>query len=303
MAGCGCSTKMFKQKKHFYLRLSTYIIGVLLFYAPFALYSRAIKLITSDPSLSDIHNLCLRMQINWIFDPAQWSRFTSSPIYLSFFVIVGSAFLFGPLFCGWLCSAGAVTEYLSKLVPDRFKIDLSGKVNPAAIRYGFLAGYIATPFAGGSIGCAFCNYSVFEKFIGGLTGNWQVLTYWGSTMIITTVLWFFLFGLFMKGGRGWCNFGCPVGAAQSLFYAIGAKLCFTCKLKYDSAKCNGCGACVKACSMWSIMPEGQEVSVSRHTCNVCLDCVAVCGRGALTYGKGVAEEKTFIPHTVSVPGK
>jgi len=278
-------------------------MGIFLFYAPFALYSRTVKLITNDPSMADVHNLCLRMQINWLFDPAQWFRFTDSPIYLSFFVIVGVAFLFGPLFCGWLCSAGAVTEYLSKLVPDRFKIDLSGKVNPTPIRYGFLAGYILTPFAGGSIGCAFCNYSVFQKFISGLTGDWQQLTYWGTTIIITTILWFVLFGLFMKGGRGWCNFGCPIGAVQSMFYALGAKLGFTYKLKYNNEKCVGCGACVKACSMWSITPEDKGVSISKHTCNACLDCTFVCGSGALTYGKGATEEKVIIPETVTFPAK
>lgn len=298
-----CGSNSHKRKRHFYLRLSSYVFGVLLFFAPFALYSRVIKWILKDPTVSDIHSICLRMQINWLFDPSQWYRFTASPIYLSFFVLIGSAFLLGPVFCGWLCSAGAITEYLSKLVPDRFKIDLSGKVNPTPIRYGFLAGYILTPFFGGGIGCAFCNYSVFQKFVSGLTGNFQVLAYWGSTMIITTILWFFLFGLFMKGGRGWCNFGCPVGAIQSITYAIGSKLRFTFKLKYDSDKCNNCGACVKACSMWSITKLEKGISVSSHTCNVCLDCVAVCATGALTYGAGAVETKKLMQiDDVSVPG-
>ncbi|WP_425804350.1 4Fe-4S binding protein [Desulfitobacterium sp. Sab5] len=245
----------------------------------------------NNSEVSAVHNLCLRMQINWLFDPSQWSRFVTNPVYIGFFVILGVAFFFGPLFCGWLCAAGAITEYLSKLVPDRFKIDFSGKVNPMPIRYGFLAGYILTPFLGGSIGCAFCNYGIFQRFISGLTGDWQQIAYWSTTMIITTGLWFFLFGLFMKGGRGWCNFGCPVGAVQSLFYVIGAKFGFTYKLKYDSSKCSGCSSCIKACSTWSITKEDQEkrVSISPHTCNACLDCVSACPRGALSYGKGAAE--------------
>lgn len=296
MSNCNYSDKKNKQKRHFWLRLSTYILGVFLFYAPFALFVRTIKFFTNNPTMSDFHNLCLRMPIDWLFDSSQWYRFVADPLYLSFLAIVGIAFLFGPLFCGWLCSAGAITEYLCKLVPDRFKIDFSGKVNPTPIRYGFLAGFILTPFFGGSVCCAFCNFSIFQKFVSKLTGDLQILAYWSSTMIITTVLWFFLFGLFMKGGRGWCNFGCPIGAVQSLFYAIGAKFGFTYKLKYNSSKCSGCGSCIKACSMWSItkVDQGKGISVSPYTCNVCLDCTVVCDRGALSYGTGAAETRELV---------
>lgn len=278
-------------KRHFWLRLSTYILGIFLFYAPFALFTRTIKFFTNNPTVSDVHNLCFRMPVNWVLDPSQWSRFVSSPLYMGFFVILGIAFLFGPLFCGWLCSAGAITEYLSRLVPDRFKIDLSGKVNPMPIRYGFLAGYLLTPFLGGSIGCAFCNFGIFQRFISALTGDWQQIAYWSTTMIITTMIWFFIFGLFMKGGRGWCSFGCPMGTLQSLFYAIGSKFGFTHKLKYDGSKCSGCGVCIKACSMWSIKKgdQGKGIKLNPHTCNTCLDCAAVCSQGALSYGTGAAE--------------
>lgn len=294
-----------EKTRHYYLRLSSYILGFLLFYAPFTLFARFIKFITHDHSMSDVHNFCLRLQINWLFDPTKWSNFTAHPVYLGFFLIVASAFLFGPLFCGWLCAAGAVTEYLSKLIPDRLKIDFAAKINPIPIRFGFLIGYIAVPFVtSGSIACAYCNYSVFQKFVNGMTGDWQALTYWGSTMLITTILWVVLFGLFTKGGRGWCNLGCPVGAVQSLFHSIGTKLGFTYKLKYNSSKCSSCGVCVKSCSMRSIRTEDQGVSINHHNCIVCLDCVAVCPSGAITYGKGIIEEQTVVQlDTGTISGK
>ncbi|WP_019849165.1 4Fe-4S binding protein [Desulfitobacterium sp. PCE1] len=291
MSGCHYSDRDKKKRKHFWLRLSTYILGIFLFYAPFAVFVRVVKSITNNPSTSDIHSFCMRMPINWLFDPTEWYRIVADPLYLSFIIVIAIAFFFGPLFCGWLCSAGALTEYLSKLVPDRFKIDLSRTVNPTPIRYGFLAGFILTPFLGGSVCCAFCNFSIFQRFISGLTGDLQALAYWSTTAIITVVIWFVFFGLFIKGGRGWCSFGCPIGTIQSLFYAIGSKLGFTYKLKYDSSKCNGCGSCIKACSMWSITKtdQGKGISVSPYSCNVCLDCVAVCPQEALSYSKGITE--------------
>ncbi len=38
-------------------------------------------------------------------------------------VLLIIAFLVGPRFCGKLCPAGAVPEYLSKMIPARFKIN------------------------------------------------------------------------------------------------------------------------------------------------------------------------------------
>lgn len=281
--------KLNRTRRHAWMRLGGYILGIFLFYAPFALYTRLLKVLLNDPSTSTWHNICLRMPINYLFDPSKWSTFITRPLFLSIFLLLAIAFFFGPLFCGWLCSAGAITEYLGRIVPNRFKLDFSGSVNPTPIRYGFLAGYVLTPFLGGSIACSFCNFSVIQNFVSTFTGEWQALAYWGSTTIITVVVWFVILGVFTKGGRGWCNFGCPVGAVQSLVHMFGVKLPFTYKLKYDRSKCSGCGACVQACSMWAVMHEDEKIKVNRHACINCLDCVQICNCRALTYGKGLAE--------------
>lgn len=283
-----------RKTRHFFLRLSSYILAIFVFFAPFALAERLFKFLLNDPSINTVHQLCLRMPMNWAVDPSNWFRFVSRPTYLLVFLIGLLTFLVGPLFCGWLCSAGAVTEYLGKLVPDRFKLDLLGKINPTPVRYGFLIGFMITPFVSGSICCSFCNFSIFQNTISGLTGDWAAFSYWGSTTIITFFLWFLLFGLFMKGGRGWCNFACPIGAMLSLFYVLGSKLGFTYKLKYDNAKCLGCNNCVKACPMRSIIPNDKKVSVNKYNCITCLDCVAVCESKALTYGKGLTDSETVL---------
>ena len=56
--------------------------------------------------------------------------------------------VFGPLYCGKLCPAGALPEFLSRLVPEKLQIDWSHHVRITPIRYGFLAGFFLAPLAG-----------------------------------------------------------------------------------------------------------------------------------------------------------
>lgn len=52
-------------------------------------------------------------------------------------------------------------------------------------------------------------------------------------MILTLFLWAGLFGIFTKGGRGFCNFLCPVGAVQNLLYSFSSRLPFVYRLIID----------------------------------------------------------------------
>ncbi len=260
-----------------------YIVGLLLFYAPFALYQKALFGLVNYNKPADIHSLCLRMPLlNLLL--GKWSLIVPV-VMITLFLFFMFAIIFGPFFCGRLCFAGALPEYLSRLIPDRFKIDWVTGINPIPVRYGFLAGYLITPFLAGSIACAFCNLSFMQRLIdGGFWGEFGVLS---STNIITFFLWIILFGIFTKGGRGFCNFICPIGAVQSLVYSISSRLHFTYKLRFAKDKCISCGACVKACSMGSLQKEpDNSITYQIHNCITCLQCQAACPKNALTYGTG-----------------
>ncbi|BDG62193.1 4Fe-4S binding protein [Caldinitratiruptor microaerophilus] len=289
-------------RRHDGRRLLSYVAGLLMFYAPFALFTRLWGWATGTRTAGSISDLCLRMQINWLTNPAQWGNLFGEIGLrtVGFFVILGLALLMGPLFCGWICAAGALPEYLSRLVPDRFKMDVLDKVNVTAIRYGFLAGYVITPFLAGGIGCAFCNYKTFELMVLGVTGSFTALS---STYILVTLLWLVAFGLFMKGGRGWCNFACPVGALQSLVHSIGARFGFTWKLKYFPGNCKSCHRCVAACPMRAIspVPDRGGVRINRHQCILCKDCIEVCRHDALAYGRGPAIEPAVLDRPALEP--
>lgn len=268
-----------------YRRLPGYLFGILLFYAPFTLWVTVLGKILGDNAGANIHSTCLRIQLTDIFGGSGFKVLT---VYgLSFIIVSSVAFIAGPMFCGRLCPAGAVSEYLSHLVPDRFKIDWTRWVDPTGIRYGFLIGYLAAPFAGGSIACALCAYSMLERIVSG--NLWSASGFLSSSAIITAFLWLGLFGLFTKGGRGYCTFMCPVGAWQSALHAIGARLPFTFKLRYAPTRCTNCATCVGECPARALSQSGDQdrpIVYNRHSCITCRQCVAVCAAGALSYGRG-----------------
>ncbi|HEX9059626.1 MAG TPA: 4Fe-4S binding protein [Clostridia bacterium] len=273
---------MSKSNKMLIKRAIWYIVGLILFFAPFAVYQKSISKLIGAKYSSDIHSGCLRVPILNLFTGKGIAILSVASI--SLLLLFVSTFFLGAFFCGHLCIAGALPEYLSRIVPDKFKINWYKYINPVPIRYGFLAGFLITPFLAGSIVCSFCNLSFLQRLMnGGFWGDFGVL---GSTTIITFFLWIILFGIFTKGGRGYCNFLCPVGAVQGLIQSIGSRFNFTYKIRIDKEKCVSCSACVKTCPMGSLQKETEEIKFQIHNCITCRQCEASCPKGAISYGTG-----------------
>src|SRR5512143_2927174 len=128
---------------HWAQRFAFFVLGVGLFYAPFALATKLLLQLINKPSLGDVHSICLRMPIQCLGQPWMYSTIASEPTYwvvLLFLPLI--ALFFAPLFCGWMCPAGQITEFLSRLVPPRFQIDLSGKLSGVPVRHGFTLGML-----------------------------------------------------------------------------------------------------------------------------------------------------------------
>jgi len=277
------------------IRYASYFIGFLLFYSPAAL---VLRFFSGLDGKNLIGNLCdslnLRMGVGGLLSLERWQAMDWTLGQVGIFAVMAVALVAGPLFCGWLCAAGAFTELVGRMVPDRFKLDVAGRVDAGAIRYGFLAGYVALPFFGTGIGCSFCNFRVLEYFSMGVGSAFlPALT---STYIVTTLLWLVVGGMLLKGGRGWCVFLCPVGGIQNAMHAIGARLPFTAKMKFRAEACRSCNNCVEVCPMRAITPAaegdwadaaaGPGIRLGLNTCITCQQCVAACPHGALSYGIG-----------------
>lgn len=124
------------------------------------------------------------------------------------------------------------------------------------------------------LACAYCNFFLFDLFV-----NYFVFGYFislSSSMILTLFLWAGLFGIFTKGGRGFCNFLCPVGAVQNLLYSFSSRLPFVYRLIIDRQKCIGCKSCSLACPMEAMVIEERKAVNCVHNCILCGVCISKC---------------------------
>ena len=271
---------MKKQCKYYSKRLLGYGMGFMLFYAPFDGFARLIDLVIPPTQMYSIHEPCFRIPLNTLVTGDIMKAGPTSLIALALLVIV--SLIFGPLYCGTLCLAGALPEFLSRLVPEKLQIDWANHVRITPIRYGFLAGFFLTPLAGIVEHCAYCNFFVFDMLITVLhTGRLPV---YSISLILTFAVWFVLLGLFTKGGRGFCNFLCPVGAFSSALYQIGRYLPWSWQMKADTKQCVGCQRCRRVCPMRTIDMTENKAVIDRQRCIVCGACRDVCPVHAITYG-------------------
>ncbi len=259
-----------------------YIVGFVLLYAPFGLLQLFLTKAFKLTGRTDVHGSCFRMAIGNLAKGNGLNLLTTTGIIT--FAILVVAFFFGPKFCGKLCFAGALPEFLGRLVPDKLKIDWQKYIPSAPVRYGALIGFFAAPALGISVVCAYCNYSLTEKLVlGGISRDMAILS---SAAILTGFVWLFALGIFTKGGRGYCTYLCPIGAVQSLLHRVGTLLPFTYKLKLNKGKCVSCGLCEKECPTRAIKINDNLPSYNIHNCIACSQCIGTCPKKAISFGSG-----------------
>lgn len=263
-----------------------YLLGFLLFYEPFMFFQRITGSFLVETGFTSIHVPCARIPLANILT-GQWQYSGPTSLFFCLLLIVVSLW-FGPLFCGWLCPAGAFSEYLSRLLPDKYKINWAQLVPLVPLRYGFFLGFLGSIILGLGIPCSYCNYYALEIFVGYLhTG--QLLNS-SLSLLMTFVVSNILLGLFTKGGRGYCNLLCPVGTMCSLMHVLGQHVPGAFGMQVDNNKCVGCGLCSKKCPMQAVAITQGQAQINRHHCIVCGQCRQACPRKAIAYTNGLNRE-------------
>lgn len=269
--------------------------GFFLFVAPFALLSRVVYYALGNVAEPDLHTICMRMPLDWIFG-GKFYQMNGSVMAAFVVSILIIAIFVGPIFCGWLCPVGAVSEAVSRIlpIPKRLRISIKDTNVTMGLRYGFLAGFIAISMLLGlkavssaqlsTVCCRYCASSVLQNVASAIFGEAGGMEYWFTGSIIVLVSWLLIGGIFMVGGRGWCLFFCPLGALSNLIHKAGSKLGFF-RTEFDPKSCRDCHKCVVSCPMWAIKEDG---SIESGLCINCKECENLCLNGAYKFKRGKA---------------
>lgn len=227
-------------------------------------------------------NLCPRMAIGLAFPRELVQRTAGVALLFTWLTIT---LFFGRWVCSHFCPVGGLTEFGSKLLPKRFKVDYCKVVDAPLFRYGFLGAFIFLPAAGvASICCSYCNFSVVPEAFGALFTPrlWPMLL---TGTRITSVLIFVVFlGVLARDGRGHCHLICPVGALDSIVNWVGAKLPFAIRERVNASQCTACGSCARECPTWAIKVDKSAnpvVAIDYRRCNQCRRCEAKCAKNAI----------------------
>ena len=213
-------------------------------------------------------------------------------------VLAGSALLFagqflfsivfGRLFCGWLCPAGALQEACAGIVdkPVKKKADIVKYIIWAPWLGSIIAGFVA---AGGIQKIDPIYYTD-----GGISVNepTRYVIYFGFILLVIVLA-------FTVGRRGACHSACWMAPFMVLGGLLGRALRLPAlQMKPAQENCTSCKTCEKACPM-SLPVQSMVIKGDmRHTeCILCASCADACPRHVIAMGfktaKNVAHRESI----------
>lgn len=209
--------------------------------------------------------------------------------------------IFGRVYCSVICPLGILQDIVSHVAGRRKKNRFTPTREYRAVRYGFLALFLAALLSGtGAIVQLMAPYSAYGRIAEGvlsplyrqgnnllaaLTERWDSYAFYPAEVwiksgislgvalltlgIISFVAW--------RHGRRYCNTFCPVGTLLGLVSRHSLLA-----VSIDTSKCVNCRLCARNC-------KSECIDVGHHTidgsrCVVCMDCIGKCHAKALTYG-------------------
>lgn len=220
-------------------------------------------------STASLHALCPFGGVVTIYQYATVGSFVQK-IHESAFIlmIIGFvlAFLFGPVFCGWVCPLGTVQEWAAKLGHKIFKRKynhfIPTKLDKALryLRYLVLIWVVYVTATSGRL--IFAEYDPYFA----LFNFWTSEVALGGLIVLGLTL---VLSVFVE--RPWCKYACPYGAILGI-----TNLFRVFQIKRAASTCKADGACSIMCPM--NIPVDSLTTVRDHQCIACLECTseAIC---------------------------
>lgn len=170
-------------------------------------------------------------------------------------------FLFGRLWCGYVCPFGFIQEVLYKLknlfgIRQR-KFTIKQRESIKFVKWALMAIFL--------VGIGFCEICPVRYVIPPLNGITTRLEF--GAIVAVVVL-----GLSLSSERFFCRI-CPLGAVMGLFHKI-----VPFKITKNCVSCTECGICFEACPMdiREIYMEREDKDVTTSNCLFCNKCVDYC---------------------------
>ena len=208
--------------------------------------------------------------------------------------------VFGRIYCSVICPLGVFQDVIARFGRIGKKLPYSYSPALSWLRYGVLAVFVAALVAGvGSFVALLAPYSAYGRIANSLL---QPLWMWGnnllaylaermdsyafyevdvwmkslSTLLVAVATVVVLFVLAWRNGRTYCNTICPVGTVLGFISRFSLY-----RITIDTEKCNSCGLCTRQCKAACI--DGKQHKVDGSRCVVCMNCLDVCRKNALSY--------------------
>lgn len=198
-------------------------------------------------------------------------KFILMATVISALLLMGLTFVFGRVFCGWVCPFGFVLDLVDKVIPHklfRMPAFLRSRLN----KYGVGAGSLAA--AGAVSSQAFCTVCPIGTVCRSYGMNSVMAG--AEAAIIPAIA-----ALDLGERRSWCRYFCPVGATLAFAARIGLV-----RIEIGAPRCKkfSCMRCASVCPM-GIIPEEQLVQgvspkINMAECIMCLRCVSACPHSA-----------------------
>ncbi len=215
-----------------------------------------------------------------------WNWFTDQPLmwwlvigFIQTFVLIplGIYFFGKGIYCGWICSCGAMAETLGD--KHRHKM-LHGPVWNRVNMVGQVILLIALLLMSLKVmawnGAAWADV-FFKKAFSGLPAMnyaWMVDLFLAGAIGYGLYFWF--------SGRVWCRFACPLAALMHI-YARFSKF----RIFPEKKKCISCNVCTSVCHQGiDIMNFANKgIPMQDPECVRCSACVQMCPTGVLSFGR------------------
>ena len=182
-----------------------------------------------------------------------------------FLALIPITYLFGRVYCGWICHLGALQEFI--YLPAKIKILQGEKAQKIMrfIRVFFLIALLVQLFITRTN--VFKHYDPFKvafNLIATNTTSWILL----GLLLVSSV---FIY-------RPFCKTVCPIGLILGWINKIpGASVIG------NNGSCTGCKTCENHCKIRAITRNDKFSKLDNQECIACGECISSCNKSALHF--------------------